>query len=767
MNKAHSIVAFLMVPLAIAWWTATDCSAATVWTAASSGYWTNSANWTPAAVPGSGDDVEFNGGAFNATVDGDVNIKSLTVSNSYLGQIIFAQGAVASLSITNDFLLGTGATVVANYTSTNGLGTGRTITVGGNATINGLIDADGKGFASNETVSAYRGPGATTVSWSSAHGGIPGDGFGSNYGSLVGPIELGSGSYQNYGGGAVRLAVAGTATVNGTIRAKPTITGVHGASGGSVWLSCATFAGTGTLTADGGGSVSWGQGGGGGRVAITYNTKTFLGVVSVAGGVNTMSTGQPGTLWEPGRFTNAAASVTLNGDKYQYYFPGTASNYTWGLTLSNGATVYFHDFTNGILVLTNLIVKGSSTLRLDVDNAGRTQRQGLNSVAVSGGVLQVTSSSLAAFSEGNVGPPTVTVDVSGTSTLYLASTSHVLSTFSISTGSVVYAGPGDTNAINADSGGTAGNRHGSGLIIYCASASILGRLDASATGFRATEGPGKPANAWDGGCYGGTGGGQFGLPSGVCYGLLTRPSALGSGGKYDVSLYHYGGGAIRLDVTNDLTVNGAVRADGGTDGTYTGDAGGSIWLIANALSGTGLVSAVGGHGNLSGSHGAGGGGRIAIEYVSSTFSGMTTVSNGPALSSATPARTGTVFLCQSPILGAISDGTQGRYLLSQYSVNNHTNGVKITRSVAQWRPKWFEWTDQSVDLVSGAQLNNIATYTVTGLTANARFDVTDNGSFLFQTNSGAGGGFTFNITLNASHTVSVKGVALGTIFVIH
>jgi hypothetical protein len=718
----------------------TDCPPGQItWISPTSGYWTNAANWTGGVVPMAGDDVFLDSGSATVTIDGELTVNSLTVNGTYSGTITFKEGAAGNLTVNNDLYLQSGARIVPTYASLVGVGVGRTITVLGDATIAGNIDGNGCGFLRNDTNPGFQGPGFNILNiWSAAHGGL-GLPIRQNgapiYGSVTQPTSLGSGNHNGRGGGAVKLKVNGTLTVEGTISADAD-NASYAAAGGSIWLDCGTLAGGGAIHADSvGGSV---YPGGGGRVAITCNTRTYTGTVSIRG----TGVGQPGSLWDPALFAIPSGTVTLNNAQYQYFFPPSTPSYTWALTVTNGANVFFHDFTNGVLSLSSLVVSGGSKLRFDVDNAGTLQKGGINRLAM----------------------PYTPLSVVGSSTLALPSLTYTCSTLAVGAGSIVYLAQADTSVTNEDSGGTAGKPHGVGAVLYCDSASIDGVLDASLAGFPATMGPGGTAMTWDGGGYGGQGGGQANPPTAPSYGSMTRPSALGSGGSQPGAV-HYGGGAVKVVVTNALTVNGAIRADGGTDNAYIGDSGGSIWLIAGTLSGTGVVSAVGGNGNLTGSHGAGGGGRIAIEYVTSAFSGSVTVANGFAASSAYPARTGTLFQCQSPVPGACSLGFGGMQLNSSYSVSS--NNVKVTRSVAKWntlQPR-IVWTDASTRF-DGTALSNTATYAVTGLQPNTRAFVYVDDAPMLSTNVPSGGNLTFSVSLTAPRTIRVEGPPSGTMIMI-
>ena len=77
-----------------------------------------------------------------------------------------------------------------------------------------------------------------------------------------------------HGGGVVRIDATGTATIFGTI----TVRGVTGAgrqgggSGGPIYITCYTFAGStnGLVRVSGGNGGSSSGGGGGGRIAVQY-----------------------------------------------------------------------------------------------------------------------------------------------------------------------------------------------------------------------------------------------------------------------------------------------------------------------------------------------------------------------------------------------------------------------------------------------------------------------------------------------------------------
>jgi hypothetical protein len=140
-----------------------------------------------------------------------------------------------------------------------------------------------------------------------------------------------------------------------------------------------------------------------------------------------------------------------------------------------------------------------------------------------------------------------------------------------------------------------------------------------------------------GGAYGGYGAAGS-APAGYSpyggspYGSVTGPTSLGSGGGMYVSsgvpLSSAGGGAIRMNVTGALVVNGRISANGwaGLTQGAGGGAGGSVWLTAGTLAGNGIISANGGTGNVVG--GGGSGGRVHLQYGVNAFQGGVTAYGG-------------------------------------------------------------------------------------------------------------------------------------------
>ncbi|MEA3306609.1 MAG: hypothetical protein U9Q34_02370 [Elusimicrobiota bacterium] len=190
-----------------------------------------------------------------------------------------------------------------------------------NISSTGKILADGRGYGSAS------GPGKGINAWSGSGGGYGGmGGKGANvlggqvYGSIVEPLELGSGggvSRGSYGGGAggglIKLEVGNILRVDGEISAN----GVGGGcsswyswrcgasgSGGSAYIVTNNLEGSGTISANGGQKGSSGAGGGG-RIGIFYNTKQFNGNIISQGGGGSYP-GEKGTVLENGEIKSIA-----------------------------------------------------------------------------------------------------------------------------------------------------------------------------------------------------------------------------------------------------------------------------------------------------------------------------------------------------------------------------------------------------------------------------------------------------------------------------
>ena len=152
-------------------------------------------------------------------------------------------------------------------------------------------------------------------------------------------------------------------------------------------------------------------------------------------------------------------------------------------------------------------------------------------------------------------------------------------------------------------------------------------LSANLEGWPASSGPGSVGTngtVAGGAGHGAKGGGSNGGP---LYGNQVLPITLGSGGgNASANNGGKGGGAIVLCASQEIVIDGAVRATGEArvnQGASGGGSGGSLLLVAPTVSGVGNLVARGGKSqnalgcNFTG--GSGAGGRVAIRATSNAI----------------------------------------------------------------------------------------------------------------------------------------------------
>jgi len=242
------------------------------------------------------------------------------------------------------------------------------------ALVRSSVDVSRKGYA------PLQGPGAGAVvvvggfvsyrigGGFGGRGGNAGPTGGASYGSAAAPVQFGSGGANDgsgggvgsggRGGGSVKLAVLGTATIGGQIRADGGSVSVTecgcsatGGAGGSIWLIAQSVIGSGVVSSNGGtAATSCGggpAGGGGGRVSITgCGSSSFLDRVTVTGGIACAS-GETGTVVIQDASSALAATeqptVCRGGTASMSVITGGSGNfgYAWhkdGEALVNGLT---------------------------------------------------------------------------------------------------------------------------------------------------------------------------------------------------------------------------------------------------------------------------------------------------------------------------------------------------------------------------------------------------------------------------------------------
>ena len=161
-----------------------------------------------------------------------------------------------------------------------------------------------------------------------------------------------------------------------------------------------------------------------------------------------------------------------------------------------------------------------------------------------------------------------------------------------------------------------------------------GVITADSAGYASLNGPG-----WAGGTtysrspcgiYGGAYGGLGALVVPSQYGSLEYPSDPGTGAgrlaNDSDAVSGAGGGAIRLDFTGTVVVDGEVTALPSANATSVRGSGGAVWISCETISGAGRIDASGGPYLLdtnNNTHFSGGGGRIAVHYNAVAQSNVT------------------------------------------------------------------------------------------------------------------------------------------------
>jgi hypothetical protein len=498
-----------------------------------------------------------------------------------------------------------------------------TVNAGGGVLVSGkgylMLYGPGLGGTDNYHTSSGAGHGGRGgAAFPSLLQAIPGGG---TYGSYNQPTNCGSGGIQpgpqpssswiSKGGGAAKLTVNSTLTVNGAILADGGDgTGNYwsGGAGGSLWLVAQTFTGNGMISAKGGdytGASAANGGSGGGRIAIYATNNTFAGTLRAIGGNSNNGGGEKG----------AAGTIFLK-----------APSQTYGeLRVDNSNTVVL-----------------SAAAQIGTNNDGQTYTFDQVTLVNRGRLAVQTGQTLQVLGAPN---PNIVGDATGSGMLVnngtvQLPTTCVLTNFSLANNNAASLG----SLQDLTLGGAATLTHSRNwtnaqyrlnLTLNSLTIATNARVSADACGFVMGYGPGAPVLYQSGtpitnASYGGVGWGN----TNALYGNPYAPTDLGSGGTgyWNLSLlgdpyaFPCGGGAIQLKVRNALTVNGTISAGPNYSGYYAGaGSGGSIWLDAGTLAGSGVIQANGGPDGDYSANGSGGG-RIAIYTTHHTLANFPTVS---------------------------------------------------------------------------------------------------------------------------------------------
>ena len=541
------------------------------WVATADGLASDGSNWSKGQAPAASDNILFDGrfSTANCTWDTPAAVASWTQNADYTGtveiQTTYASGAFPLLSIAGDCIVSGGKwTHPANNDSE---AYRLKVSIGGDFTLAAAatIDVTCKGYAKNKFPSG---------SGKGVHGGGCG-GCGSTYGDPFVPERLGSG-YNSPGGGAVYLAVAGAATVDGTITTQAsqgsTTASEYGAPG-SIYLQAASIGGNGYVYANNPGNKRCA----GGRIALHATGSEEIGIpvshMSVQGGFASVRGGS-GTL----------LLRTKNQEHGVLYIdtPTRTDYYTNGYPTSDETTVIPSGQT--------WTVDG-----IDFRNSGI--------LTVGPGTTLVLANGFASISGG---ARTAGILYNGGTITSAQESSETLSGAWTFQANRNYAFTGDVTVKNGASIG--GLRlyqvtNYVGRVDYLCDVRVAGNLTVESGGFLSGDFSGYTYKTFaSNGSYQNSErfgdpyahGGQIFLSENGAYGSILNPAMPGTYGQTDdKNTQNLGGGALKLVVDGALTIDGTVTSVGGTSSSSGQGTGGSINITAGSLSGNGTMSASG------------------------------------------------------------------------------------------------------------------------------------------------------------------------------
>jgi RHS repeat-associated protein len=409
------------------------------------------------------------------------------------------------------------------------------------------IDVSGKGYPNG---CGINGKNSAWGNWDrgGSHAGKGFNAFFSPYGNYQQPENAGAGGgtidLGGSGGGIIRLIISGAFICDGKILANGVAHTQGDGAGGSIWITADKINGEGSMEAKGGNYM---RPGGGGRIAI-------------------YATDMSGT-WMENLYANGYGIGTIylqDGHEYrELQMNGQSQDYTV-VTEGISDTLVNISLRNGSKLLLSGNCKAKNIQIINLSELKISKKAQLKTIKSAGGGLIELGDSLfvdSCFLDSN--------------TTLTHKTMAADSVFRV--------------AVNA--------KH---LEIK-----LGAKIDVSGKGYPNGCGISGQNTAWGnwnkGGSHGGVGFNAF-FPA---YDNYLQPENAGSGGG-SINLGGPGGGIVRLIINGTLLCDGKILANG-VEHTQGDGAGGSIWITANQINGTGSIEAKGGNYMR-----PGGGGRIAL-----------------------------------------------------------------------------------------------------------------------------------------------------------
>lgn len=668
----RALIAVVMLP-------AIAVGADITWTGAVNSDWVNADNWD-GGVPQNGDAVTIPLGTSATIASSSASLASITIAGTLVMTNWTTRLNATTVTIPSGGILTSGA-AVTNETDLSRVWvscTDLTIAEGGK------IDVDHKGYAGHPLGSNHAGygPGAGDMKAANfvtapSHGGhgarVPNASYKlpnimpyDNPAAPELPGSSGASSQQGdgrRGGGAVKIEASGAVVVNGQILANGQNASSYGTSGvdqhcpagagGSIFITCQTISGSGTLSANGGGGSQPGQAGhpaGGGMIAVHYNAESERSV-SVEGMTITAAAGRHYQTAGDYAYesTNVDDKYTPNGINAGmgtvHFTDAQIARQIAGKTLTGnvlGFSEFVYDgdwsFTGGRVMFgeEGMKVRVNGNLSLSGDDSR---------LEIGGGVTTNWSNSIVMYAGTTPSELTVAGDLTlgGISRLDIRAAAtngvdrfgalvKVGGTMTIATNCFVYSWSDCLNlgsphfevgSLNVQTGGVFSALGRGGRGSYHENFTSFGSI---AHG----KGPGAAGALLAGGSHGGKGGAGRNTAK-ATYDDPLRPCMAGSGGSGSGATSNdkwahggVGGGMIYVTATNGtIRVDGTIDASGAGgnilgNGYGGGGSGGTILLEAKRFFGgaTGSLLAKGGDtkpaSQTNNRSGSGGGGRIAV-----------------------------------------------------------------------------------------------------------------------------------------------------------
>ncbi len=317
-------------------------------------------------------------------IAGTIVVTDLSGSTNYhLGTdyLVLSNGNATRIGLAAGSSIPDGATISVSYQAFIALvptGLNLVITNGVQVEAGGAINADGRGYGGGlgtgaGTSRAVSSPYVVISGGGGGYGGLGGAssglaGGGMGYGSITTPTNNGSGGGLGAGpggpgGGTIRLSIGGQLQMDGQITAN----GADGAnprsgggSGGSIWVSAASYSGAGSILANGGaGEPRDGGGGGGGRIAAYAGAAQpasgpFTGTLSARGGPGA-SYGGAGTIYTQGP-SHPTGLVQVDNGGPKGTTPLSTGSGGFELTIVGGAVVALSFAGGPPLGLNNVLI---------------------------------------------------------------------------------------------------------------------------------------------------------------------------------------------------------------------------------------------------------------------------------------------------------------------------------------------------------------------------------------------------------------------------